>query len=235
MIVLHTVKHKDNGLIVQGYTDRAGRETLFIKGGINSAKRRNISQLHPLSIVELTTSLTKYSKIPLIKEFNTVYNLSSIRGEIFKSAIAIFISELITKSVREQERNIPLYSFIHDSVLTLENLKTGVSNFHPYFIVGFCKYMGYSPEINDSVNGFLFDIPSASYVSGPLFAEKSFPEESGKLLSTISGISAQELYKIKINGRQRYMFIRDMIRYLSYHTGYEIKTESLEVLREVFE
>ncbi|MDP3451485.1 MAG: DNA repair protein RecO [Bacteroidales bacterium] len=235
MIVLHKIKHKESGLIVQGYTERGGRETLFLKSGARSAKNGNLSQLHPLSIIEVSLSSSRYSEIPVIKEFFTAYNLSSIRGEVFKSAIAIFISELISKSVREQEKNMALYSFLHDSILTLESLKSGVSNFHPYFMVGFCKYIGYSPEINNIGDGFLFDIPTASYLSGPLFADNSFPEESGKLLHAISGISAKELDSIKINGRQRYMFIRDMIRYLSYHTGHEIKTESLEVLREVFE
>ncbi|PKO99519.1 MAG: DNA repair protein RecO [Bacteroidetes bacterium HGW-Bacteroidetes-8] len=235
LIVLHTIKHKESGIIVQGYSNRAGRETFFLRGGSKKIRGSNLSQLHPLSVIDVTLSSFKLSEIPIIKEFSPALRVNAIRGDLFKSAIALFISELVYKTIKEQEQNNDLYSFLVNSIKILEEIKFGTANFHPYFMIGFCRQIGYSPETTIQGDGMLFDIPSAKYISTTERGEYCFGPDESSLLYRLSATPLQEIASIKSTGNQRYMLIKEMIRYISFHTGFDVKIESLEVLHEVFE
>ncbi|MDP3436556.1 MAG: hypothetical protein Q8S04_04885, partial [Bacteroidales bacterium] len=117
----------------------------------------------------------------------------------------------------------------------LEEIKCGTANFHLYFMLGFCRQIGYSPETTIQGDGMLFDIPSAKYLSARERGEFCFGPDESSLLYKLSVTPLQEIESIKITGIQRYMFIKEMIRYISFHTGFDVKVESLNVLHEVFE
>ncbi|HCV14940.1 MAG TPA: DNA repair protein RecO [Rikenellaceae bacterium] len=235
IIVLHTIKHKENGLVVQCYTNRGGRESLFIKYSNKSKVKINLSQLHPLAILNAELSVMKLGSMQSIKEATPIVRLASIRGDIYKSSIALFISELIMRSIREIEENAQLYEFLSNAVLTLENIREGVSNFHPWFLVNFCRHLGYSPKIERMPQGELFDIVTAEYIRTPDSETICFDETDSMLLYRFFKASAQVLTQIKIDGKKRHQFIGQMIKYLSFHIGSELKIESLDVLHEVFE
>ena len=79
IIVLHTIKHKENGVIVQCYTDRGGRESLFLKYSNKSKGKINLSQLHPLAILNVELSLLRLGSMHSIKEATPIIRLASIR------------------------------------------------------------------------------------------------------------------------------------------------------------
>ena len=229
IIVLHTIKYKESGIVVQGYSDRNGRESFFLKRG----KRSSIlSQLHPLSIIEATPSTFSFGNMTTIKEFVLPSRLESIRSNIFKSSIAIFISELISKTIREEEYNADMFFFLNKAITELEVIGDGLSNFHLYFTVMLCKYLGYLPEIKNIPDGYLFDIPSATFTSAA--GELSFNSKNSAILALLAQTTYDKIAVFKMSGEGRGEFIRDMLRYLSFHTGHGIEIESLDVLHEVF-
>ena len=147
IIVLHTIKYKESGVIIQGYSDRNGRESFFLRVGKRSGRGSVISQLHPLSIIEATPSSLSLGEMTTIKEIVLPYKLESIRSNIFKSSIAMFISELLYKTIKEVEYNPEMFLFLNDAILRLDAMDKGISNFHAYFTVLLCKHLGYLPEI----------------------------------------------------------------------------------------
>lgn len=234
-IVLHTIRHKENGLVLQCYTSRGGRESFYIRYSPRSKDKINISQLHPLAIVEIELSSLKMGTMANIREISSPIRLSSIRGDIYKSSIALFMCELILKSIREVEENPLLYAFLHNSVITLESMKEGVANFHPWFLVNFCGQMGYAPKIDKDPEDALFDIVSAEYVKYPQPDSICMNQADSALLYRFIEADSATLSSIRITGSVRYHFIGELLRYLSIHTGSELKIESLDVLHEVFE
>ena len=233
IIVLHTIKYSESGVIVQGYSDRNGRESFFLKQSKNSKQRSLISQLHPMSIIEATPSSLSFGDMTTIKEFFLPYRLESIRSNIFKSSIAIFISELLYKTIKEVEYNHKMYLFLTDAILRLEAMNNGIPNFHTYFTIMLSKHLGYLPEIKNVPAGYFFDIPSASYVS--LQSDLSLDAKNSALLALFASSDYKNISNIKMTGTGRVEFIKQMLRYLSFHSGYGIEVESLDVLHEVFE
>ena len=233
-IVLNTLKHSDSGVIVQGYSETGGRESFFLKC---SSKNRavKLSQLHPLNIIEINLSSRIFGSLRTIKEYTPVYMLKTIRSDLRKSVIAIFMGELVLKTIKEVEPSIPMFHFLENSVVSLENMTTGVSNYHLGFILFFCGQLGYSPDLSSNSKGRYFDIPAARFTDNCSDTSLTFGEQESTLLRKLGSAGLFTTSEIKADRNLRYNFLNAMIKYLTFHTGYEITIESLGVLHEVFE
>lgn len=233
IIVLNTIKYGDSGLIVQSYSNISGMLALYLKGTGKNTKYRNY--LHRLSIID-TELISKGDNLPLIKEMGYVKNLSSIRTNIHKNAIAIFICELILKSIKEVEPNAALYDFFIRSIEALEASEKGTANFPAYFLVHLCNISGFHPRDNFFDNGYLFDTVQASYILAGSRSKDSkdlMSKSQSELLHNLLNCSFDELQNIKSNGELRYLFSKKMIDYLSHHLGVSIELKSIEVLHEI--
>ncbi len=235
IVVLHTIKYRDSTLILQGYSNLGGRQSFVIRTGRGPKNYAALSQLHPLSIIDTELAGNPKGEMHNIKEYSAAYKLSEIRTNVQKSSIAIFISELIYRSIKEVEQNPDLFGFITSSIIRLEALETGYANFHPWFMVELCKQIGYTPDNNYSAETPYFDIISANFTNNPVLKDLSLNLKSSSILAMLLNTKPEYLYNLKINGNERYIFIQDMIKYLSHHIGYQIEVRSLSVLHQIFE
>lgn len=236
IIVLHTIKYGDNGIVLQCYSNTCGRQALFLR--VSSKNKIIISNLHRLSILDVVTYHSG-SSMPTVKELEPVMRLDSIRTNIYKNTIAIFLSELLVKCIKESESNLQLYQFLVSSISILEHMEGPIANFHIHFLVHLSKMLGFMPVDNFSVDKPLFDINSARFVSvGPSCGiagpANCFSAVESELLHVILNTQAIECYNIKCNGELRLAFSKQMIRYLSEHMGIDLEMKSLDVLHEVF-
>jgi DNA repair protein RecO (recombination protein O) len=240
IIVLNTIKYGDNGLVVQCYSNSGGKLSLFLRG--TGRNKSNAAYLHRLNILDVEI-FSGGKGMPLIKEIVPAFRLDSLRTDLCKGTVAIFICELILKGVREIEPNERLYTFLRESILSLEQCGSGSANFPAFFIVHFCKMSGFEPFDNyrdDSLP--VFNINSASFVPcrGHYKGEKEkrddieFSREESILLHQLLNVSPNELNSIKSSGNSRYGFIKQMLLYFSTHLGYPVELKSLEVLHELF-
>lgn len=236
IIVLNTIKYKESGFIVNGYSDNRGRNSYFLKASSKKSRARPHSNFHPLAIVDITLSSFRLSNISTIKEFSIANKLSSIKSDIVKSSIALFMSDLIYNALIEQEHNPELYSFIKESIINLEKIERGVANFHLLFLYGIIKKLGYSPvKSTPSSSGMLFDIPTASFLQPGERGFHTFTREESEVLLFLEKCEVDRLSSLKLTGKERYNFIKTMISFLNYHSGLELKVKSLEILKEIFE
>lgn len=227
VIVLHTIKHGDNGIVLQCYSNGGGREALYMR--VLSKNKIILSNLHRLSILDVVI-YSNGSSMPTVKEIEPVVRLDSIRTNIYKNTIAIFISELLVKCVKESEANLPLYQFLVSSINILEHLQEGFANFHIHFLVHLSKMLGFLPVDNYSQSTPLFNIPMAKFCAG----ERCFSAAESELLHKILNTPAIDSALIGCNGQLRYSFSKQMISYLSHHLGMNLEVKSLDVLHEVF-
>lgn len=234
IIVLNTLKFRDNITIVNTYCNNLGKSSFIVYGGTSGKKRGNLSLFHPLSIVDIVTADNNKGDLPVIKEYYPTFNLNNIRTGIVKNSIAVFIGELVLKTLREPGADNNLFQFITETVLNLEKINTGVSDFHTCFIVNYCKHLGYMPNNNNIKSDSIFDIASASFSGTHDSSTIFFSKESSALLAQIL-IESDNHKVLAVNGNIRYNFINEMLRYLSYHQGIEIEIKSLKILHEVFE
>ena len=241
IIVLHTIKHGDSGIVVQCYSSLYGRQALYYKA---PKKGNNLALLHKLNILDVVTYHSTGSSMPTIKEISAPFGLQTLRSDIYKSTISMFLSELLYKCVKETEPNSVLYSFISSSVQILEHTSSGISNFHIHFITHLCKILGYMPLDNYSPQTPVFDLISAKFIPsvGIMKGEnRVLDKEESLLLHVIMNTPSTNLETLKYNntplpvsGEIRLNFAKHIIEYLSFHLGNNIDIKSLDVLHQVF-
>ena len=244
IIVLHTIKHGDNGIVVQCYSNTAGRTALYFRG--SSKKMNNVSLLHKLNVLDVVTYSNTNASMPTIREIGMPYNLSGLRSNIYKSTIAMFISEVLGKTIRESESNPHLYSFISSSIQILEHTEEGVANFHIHFLTHLCKMLGFMPTDNYSSNAPIFDIATAKFIPAPFaaapYGSQLMGETESMLLHTLMNTPSTNLGKLycgaqelKLSGQLRNSYAKRMIEYISHHIGNTMDIKSLDILHQIFE
>lgn len=243
IIVLHTIKHGDTGIVVQCYSSTAGRTALYFRG--SSKKMNNASLLHKLNILDVVTFSNTSGSMPTIREMGIPYNLSSLRSDIYKSTMAIFLSEILGKTVRESEANPHLYSFISSSIQILEHTDEGVANFHIHFLTHLCKMLGFMPTDNYSSSAAVFDMATAKFIPAPFgaapYGSMLMSETESMLLHTLMNTPSTNLGKLycgaqelQLNGQLRNSYAKRMIEYISHHIGNTIEIKSLDILHQIF-
>lgn len=232
-IVLHLTKYGDSGLIVHCLDYEAGRTAFFLRGvgkGKNSAA---LSALHTLSVVEVVSSPHPRGTLPLLKEYSPIFDLRRMRTDPSKGAMALFIGEVLFRTIRENDGDTALFSYLCDMIVRLDAAEGNYANFHLWFLTGFCRLYGFAPRNNRSELNRWFNVPSASFADSNVTGE-CFSEEDSLLLSLLLDSSCPEAMKIPLTGVRRTAFAKNMINYLSYHLGTSINIRSLAVLHEIF-
>jgi DNA repair protein RecO (recombination protein O) len=156
-IVLRYFKYQDTSIIVHIFTEKLGLQSYIV----NSVRRKasnKIALFQPLSLLDLVVYHSDKKQIHRIKELRCNYVYEKIPWNIGKSAILIFLSEILLKVIKEGVESEGLFDFINDSLIILDKMRGKTENFHLIFLLKLSHYFGFYPgspkqmiaEINES-------------------------------------------------------------------------------------
>ena len=130
-IVLHTIKYGDTSMVAYVLTDVHGRRNYMVQG-VKSVKGKGnkASMLQPMFPLEFEGISTSHSQMDRMKDIRMAYPLGSLPFDVRKSTIALFMAEVLYKLIKEVEPNSPLFDFVINSVVALDSMEEGISNFH---------------------------------------------------------------------------------------------------------
>ena len=233
-IVLHSLKYSDNALILHLLTDTLGRQSYMIKGVKNAKTRSNkMALMQPMFIIEFEGSESKYGTLHTMKDVQSAVLLKRTPFDARKSAISIFMAEVIYRLIKEVEQNTYLFDFVYNSVVCLDNLNSGVSNFHLWFLVRLSSFLGFYPG-NEYEEGSFFDIKEGVFVSSLPEHMMVLSSENSLLLSRLMDCSAEDLSVLELGRIQRSDFMNALLLYFGYHLDNIDNINSLKILKEVF-
>lgn len=156
-IVLSYIKYRESSIIVKIYTETFGL-TSYIVNGARSAKSGNkIAFYQPLTMLDLVVYHKTNANLNRISEVRCIEPFVAIPGNIKKSSIAIFITEILIRSLKGQEENEALFSFLFKSVLMLENIPDKYGNFHLQFLLKLTSFLGFAPNSAKEMAGQLVE------------------------------------------------------------------------------
>ena len=166
-----------------------------------------------------------------IKEVKLSYIYKSLHTNIYKSAIVLFLSEILSNVLKEEEKNEDLFNYIKTALQYLDN-EVSFSNFHLLFLLKLTRYLGFQPEnLND--NYPYFNLESGIFETSN-HGIYSVSCKNLTLLKRLLGTNFDALDSIKINAKQRQEFLNMLLYYFELHLGSFKKPKSLQVLNEVF-
>ena len=233
-IVLHFIKYGESSVIATIFTRDFGRQSYLVNAARSRKSQNKSSLLQPLFLVDLVAYQKPTHELHRIKELKSNQVYQNIPFNITKSSLVIFISEVLYKSINEQESYPEMYDFIKNSLLYFDLMETGSSNFHLWFLFRLTEYLGFFPETNRIGFEGWFDMKKGAIVhfqpSHPFHANK----EATEYLMKLSSLKLHEISEFIVSRAMRDTLITVMVDYYQLHFEDLGEIKSLNVLREVF-
>ncbi|MEC5164546.1 DNA repair protein RecO (recombination protein O) [Flavobacterium sp. PL11] len=233
-IVISSLKFQDKGLIVRCFTLSHGLKSYLVRDAFSSKKsaRRSgnkIAYFQPLTILEIEAVHKNKGTLENFKEVKIASAFHSIHYDIYKSTIVMFISEILHHSIREEESNEQLFTFLEAALNWLDN-HDEIANFHLILMLETTKYLGFYPDISD------IDLPFFEMIEGvftPFHAISSLTEHETNLFKKLIDLRFDNSKKV-FHVLERQIVLKILIDYYSFHLDGFKKPKSIDVLKEVF-
>jgi DNA repair protein RecO (recombination protein O) len=224
-IVLHHVRYGESSLIVTLYTEKFGRIACMVNN-VKTKKPRFASTLfQPLTILETDFYYRHTREVQRLKEASPDIIYNSIPYSHHKNAIAMFLSEVLFLSLREEESNPVLFSFIYHSLQLLDASDKITPWFHHWFMIRLTQYLGFFPF--DEFGGENNILPDSR-----LFSMLS-PQASNGLVAIIQNPQGPPDLS-GMHHRERNELLEWIIRFYNLHIDDFSRMKSWAILQEVF-
>ena len=230
-IILGYINYSETSVILKTYTKNYGFKS-FIVRGIRSKKRKKITlgQLQPLTILDIEFN-NNSTKLSYLKTIKIIEPYTSINNDIIKINICLFLAEFLSKILKIDLKNEPLFEFVKQSLLWFDN-SNKVSNFHLLFMLKLSDYLGVMPKYS-SEKSLYFDIENGIFTNTPM-SSNYIKDRVVKDLQDILGIKFDYNNEIMINVNQRKDMLNFLISYYEYHVPGFKRPKSVDILNEVF-
>lgn len=235
-IVLRTVPYGETSVIVSCYTQSFGLQS-YIVNGVRTGKRANLKAnlFQPASILEMEVYHNDLKNLQRIKEAKWHYLYSQVFFNVYKNAVALFITELLQKVLRQPEANEDLYEFIEDSYITLDKADEKiVANFSLYFAIHLLSFFGAKIQDNYTNPTDLLDLKEGSFIQAPPFHPYYTSSQVAAIIAHLLKImQPAELQEMALNKLDRRETLDTLIQFYSLHIHDFGALKSLAVLQEV--
>jgi len=230
-IVLTSLKYAEADLIVKCLTEEGIKSYLIRSIFRSRSKKLKIGYFQPLSQLDITANHNKQGNLNKINEARVSYLYQSLATNIYKQSIALFLAEVLTHALKEEEKNQVQFSFIETSLQWLDQ-HDSYANFHLIFMLQLTKYLGFYPDV-DNQKAAYFDLEEGTFRNAKPY--RNFLHGKKLILfKSIIGIKFDDMLRLKWNSEARQIVLDILLEYYEFHLPGFKKPRSLKVLKEVF-
>lgn len=221
-VALSYIRYRETSIIARVYTEEFGLQS-YIVNGVRSAKSKNnrIALFQPMTLLDMVVYNKNDRDLHRISEIKTLYPFQSLPFEVSKSTIAIFVTEMLNKVLKEEASNPVLFRFLADAILFLEEAHDNYENFHLTFLLKLAFFLGFGPE---SAHEFETQLRENSY---PFLPDTDMETALNKMLRQPFGTP------VKLTRSARNELLDALVAYYQIHIDSIGEVKSLPVLREV--
>ena len=209
LIILNTTKVGEKSLVLHALSPDWGRRSFLAsvpRGG-------GMALFQPLGILDAEIIENPRSDLWRAHAFSARHPLTGLRTSPAKSAMSLFMAEVLYRTIRDGAREEGFFEWCERSILTLDALEGDFTNYHLRFLLELAAAMGFAPSLED-----LMPFAGEHLAQVRSLLQSDF---AGCLLVPLSGEARSEIAEL-------------LLRYLGYHTETRIEARSLRVLRELF-
>lgn len=215
-IVLHSINYKETSLIVKAYTKQHGLTSILVNGVRKRGAKYSMAYFQPLVRIDFQLYFKATSTLHRADGFYFPGHVQTIAEEMGKSAIAMFVAEVVLRTTKEGEMDIELFELL-DHVIQLLNLsKKGVQDIHLYFLYLYSTIQGFSLEQFHRME------------------ELGIQEVVHRHLGKMSQWTSVGYHPLEIAREDRAAIVKWMLHYFEEHVG-AFSIKSLKILEDVFQ
>lgn len=233
-IVLNTVDYNDKYMLTTVYTDMFGRVTYMVPKSRSKTAKVRKSLFSPLAILEMETEHQSSRDIQRIREAHTLHPLYSISGNMVKSSVALFLSEFLSRILRDTDEFPIIFRYLNDSIQILEESQRGLANYHIVFILKLSRFLGFYPNLDNYQESYYFDMLNGTFVDRQPLHRHYVNKTDSKALAILARINYENMCFFQFSRQERINIINRMLEYYRIHLHDFQNLKSLDVLHELF-
>lgn len=233
-IVLKSVKYGDGSLVVDMLTRERGRVSFIVRIPKTPKGKLKKQFFQPMSVLSLVFDYRQRSSLQRIRDIAVLRPFASIPFEPFKISLAIFLAEFLAYATRDEQQNAPLFEFVENSLLWLDNASSGYTNFHIVFMTRLSQFVGFWPSLDGYGRDCLFDLREGCFTSvAPLYSDVLSPSEA-HFVPILMRMNYRSMRLLRLNREQRNHITDMILYYYRLHVPEMPELRCLDVLKELF-
>lgn len=232
-IVLQTIKYGETSVIAEIYTEEKGLRKYIINSVRSKKARFHASNLQVMSLLELVIYHREDRDLNHVKEIRSAHVYQALPFEVTKGTLALFMAEIIRKTIRESEENRNLFGFLYDFFVFLDETNQSVNNLHLYFLIELSAFLGFLPAGEYGEKTPFFDLQEGAFVNSIPGHRYYLDEQLGGLLQDLLHCKLMLCHQIKMTGAQRRSLLYYLLDYFKLHMDFLPAINSPQVLHEV--
>ena len=217
-IVLNHVRFSENDLIVKILTEKKGLLSFLIKSGQKNKKK----YLQQLMVVNISFNYKSNKNLNYIKNIE----LKSIPNKILishrKRNTVLFLCEILSRCVKENNEDHYMYNFIEKSISWLNSDFCSGKFFDLWFLINLTKFLGVYPDISNirKSSNYVF-IPEKGHfiLNYDLEYDNSWSPEMSKFLYDFLCVNIEDLENFSLSYDDYKIFIENILNYYSIHVS----------------
>jgi DNA repair protein RecO (recombination protein O) len=231
-IVISALKYSDTSLIVKCFTLEDGIRSYMIRGVLKSRKGKlKAAYFQPLTQLIIEAKHSNRNSLNSINEAQVIHPYENIYTSIVKQSIVLFLSEVLSSIIKEEEKNEVLYEYIETGLIWLDT-HDNIANFHLLFLLNLSRFLGFYPDLSES-HKTAFNLLEGRFIDAE-YEKLSITGNELILFKKLLGINFDGINTISYNKSERQVILRVIIRYFELHLEGFRKPKSLDILETVF-
>jgi DNA repair protein RecO (recombination protein O) len=233
-IVLHSLKYGDNSLIVKIFTREHGLRTFMIRGLRAKKSTVKASLFMPLTIITMDIQNGR-----MASSFNTIRDahchrpLHSLQSDFTKQAIALFLAEVLYKTIADDAPHEDLYDYIDGVLKYLDAIPSIPSVFPQHFLVSYSRFLGLYPNDHGENSSRFFDMRDGIFHPENTVHADYMREEESVALKVLLETGISNIHEIKMGNNLRNKLLLALLHYYKIHLLNFREIKSHTVLSEV--
>lgn len=234
-IVIRTMKYSETSLIVDVLTHEVGLRT-YIVSGVRQAKAKfGAALLQVPSLLNLVAYETDDpTRMNRVKEIKAAHIFQKIPFDIQRGAMALFVAEVLRRTIREHEALPDLFDFAFDVFLLLDQTDLPTHNLHLAFLIKLSDFLGFAPFLSDYTGGgVVFDLKDGKFTTQTVGHTHFMTVEQTQIFGRLLETPFSEFHNLAITRTQRQQLLTDLLTYFQFHIEGMAEIQSHKILQEV--
>ncbi|MFL2570260.1 MAG: DNA repair protein RecO [Parvicellaceae bacterium] len=228
-LFLSSHPYTDNSIIVQLFTHKYGRKSFIFKG----VRRKNSPYIfQPFHFIEFFSNFKIEKSINSASQHALVFPCHQTTNDIRKTSVAIFLTEILNRLLKEGDSSASMYLFIKNSFLLFE-IQPFNPCFHLVFLAQLFSFLGIDPKNNWSEINKFFSIKHACFTNEK--EDYTIEKDASKAFSLVLGTNIDKFETLHFNKTNRAVILEIVFDYLAYHFNFNAKQiSSHKVFKTIF-
>ena len=234
-VVLQSIRYGDTSLIVKVFTREYGLRSYMVKGAFNRGSNNRAALFQNLHFIQyVEAGKPNKGSLHYLKDVQLSLVYQSIPLVMNKSAILMYVSELLSKTLTEEAPNTTLFDFVHRSMQWLDLVEEGYANFPLFFTLELTRHLGFYPKANHQ-EGWCFDMMEGSFAHDVPLHPYYLGADDAALLALMLDLGIDDTCRLALANQQRRTMLDVLITFMRLHAPVMNDFHSHEVLQTVLQ